>query len=87
MSAPLNGEIAAAIGQFFFKGDGPSHSVLTQAFVASALSEHDPYNAATQTPNKQQRVLAVCRAGARRATSARKLTEELLDAGSAPGLG
>ncbi|RAX14902.1 hypothetical protein DC347_20070 [Pseudarthrobacter sp. AG30] len=80
MSAPLNGEIAAAIGQFFFKGDGPSHSVLTQAFVAAALSEHDPYNPAAQTPNKQQRVLAVCRAGARRAASARKLTEELLDA-------
>lgn len=80
MSAPLNGEIAAAIGQFFFRGDGPSHSVLTQAFVASGLSEHDPYNPATQTPNKQQRVLTVCRAGARRATSARKLAEELLDA-------
>jgi hypothetical protein len=80
MSAPLNGEIAAAIGQFFFRGDGPSHSALTQAFAAAGLSEHDPYNPVTQTPNKQQRVISVSRAGARRTSSARKLTEELLDA-------
>lgn len=80
MSAPLNGEIAAAIGQFFFRGDGPSHSALTQAFTGSGLSEHDPYNPATQTPNKQQRVLTVARAAVRKSTSARKLTESLLDA-------
>lgn len=80
MGTPLNGEIAAAIGQFFFRGDGPSHSVLTQAFIASGLSENDPYNPVTQTPNKQQRVLAVCRAGSSRTASARKLAEALLDA-------
>lgn len=80
MSAPLNSEIAAAIGQFFFRGDGPSHSALTQAFTATGLSEHDPFNPATQTPNKQQRVISVSRVGARKVATARKLTEELLDA-------
>lgn len=93
MSAPLNDEVAGAVGQFFFAGDGPSHSVLTQAFKGSGLLDHDPYGPATQTPNKQQRVLAVCSIGTRNSATARNLVERLLNAlrlhgsFSAPGNG
>lgn len=80
MSAPLNDEVAGAIGQFFFAGIGPSHSDLTQAFKGSGLLDHDPYNPATQTPNKQKRVIAVCSAGARKSATARNLVELLLNA-------
>lgn len=80
MSAHLNDEVAGAIGQFFFAGAGPSHSVLTQAFKGSGLLDHDPYDPATQTPNKQQRVLAVCNIGARKSATARNLVERLLNA-------
>lgn len=80
MSSPLNDEVAGALGQFFFAGDGPSHAVLTQVFKVSGLSEHDPYNPDTQTPNKQQRVLSVSSAGARKSETARKLVDSLLNA-------
>lgn len=80
MSGPLNDEVAAALGQFFFKGDGPSHSALTQVFLGSGLSDHDPYDLVTQLPNKQQRVLAVCRAASKKQNNARNLTERLLNA-------
>lgn len=80
MTGPINGEVAAAIGKFFFKGDGPSHAVLTRAFIGAGLSVDDPYDPATQTPNKQQRVLVVCNAAESKSSSARKLAESLLDA-------
>jgi len=80
MSSPLNDEVSGALGQFFFAGEGPSHSVLTQVFKVAGLLDHDPYNPATQTPNKQQRVLAVSGAGARKSETARKLVSSLLNA-------
>jgi len=80
MSSPLNDEVTGAIAQFFFAGDGPYHSVLTQAFTESGLIDHDPYDPATQTPNKQQRVLAVARVGARKSETAKKLVNSLLNA-------
>ena len=80
MSGPLNDEVTAALGRFFFAGDGPSHSALTQAFLDSGLSHHDPYDVVAQIPNKQQRVLTVCRAAWRSSGNARNLTERLLDA-------
>lgn len=80
MSAPINGEIAQAFGKFFFRGHGPSHSELTRAFVGARLAESDPYDAEAQTPNKQQRVVTVCRAAERDADTARNLAGNLLDA-------
>ena len=80
MSGPLNDEVTRALAQFFFAGAGPSHSSLTQAFVGAGLSSHDPYDATTQAPNKQQRVLAVCHAASKNAVRARDLTERILNA-------
>ncbi len=80
MSGPLNDEVTAALGQFFFKGDGPSHTLLTGVFIGSGLSSHDPYNPVTRLPNKQQRVLAVCHAASRKSSNARDLAERLLNA-------
>ncbi|MFJ2352684.1 abortive infection family protein [Glutamicibacter sp. NPDC087673] len=80
MSSPLNDQIAGAIGQFFLAGDGPSHSVLTRVFKTAGMSDHDPYDPETQTPNKQQRVLAVASVGSRKSETARKLVDSLLNA-------
>lgn len=77
---PINGETAAALSQFFFGGSGPSHAALTRAFKAAGLSDADPYDSATGTPNKQQRVIEVCSAAERRSDSAKKLAEGLLNA-------
>ena len=80
MKSPLNNEAAAALAQFFFKGAGPSHSVLTRTFISAGFAASDPYDADTQTPNKQHRVLAVCHAAQNRAEGARELVSGLLDA-------
>lgn len=79
-TAPLNDEIAGALSRFWFGGAGPSHAVLTQAFSSASAIQHDPYDAATGTPNKQQRVLAVCQHAQRDAVVGKKLTEGLLNA-------
>ncbi len=78
--APLNGEIAAALGRFFFAGRGPSHSTLTRAFTSAGYSGEDPYDAVAGTPNKEQRVLVVIGAATRRQDGATKLLGELLTA-------
>lgn len=75
----LNDEIAGALGRFFFGGSGPSHAALTQAFTSAGVARHDPYDAATGTPNKQQRVLQVARAAQRDGATARRLTDNLLN--------
>lgn len=77
-SNPVNGETAAAISQFFFGGNGPSHSSLTRAFKAAGLSDADPYDSVAGTPNKQQRVIEVCSAAERRRDNAKKLMDGLL---------
>lgn len=78
--SPLNDEIAGALGRFFFGGSGPSHSALTQAFIAAGVARHDPYDSAMGTPNKQQRVLEVARLAQRESASGKKLAEALLNA-------
>jgi len=80
MTFPLNDEIAAAFAQFFFGGSGPSHSNLSRLFAAAGYGDADPYDPNTQTPNKQQRVLAVFRASERRPAGARKLVDGMLNA-------
>lgn len=78
-SRPINDEISAVLGQFFFGGSGPSHTVLTRAFTAAGLAQYDRYDATTGTPNKQQRVMEVCQA-AKHPDAAKKLADGLLNA-------
>ncbi|RXW31973.1 hypothetical protein C1706_07940 [Propioniciclava flava] len=61
-STLLTDEVGAAIAGFFFAGDGPRHMTLTRCFTSCGLSDVDPYNPAEGVPNKEQRVLTVCRA-------------------------
>lgn len=79
MTFPMNFEISSALAQFFYKGDGPSHAVLTRTFRTAGYASADSYDPATQNFNKQERVLAVCKAS-ERTTGAQKLLEGLLDA-------
>ncbi|HMR47686.1 MAG TPA: abortive infection family protein [Arachnia sp.] len=80
-STLLTDEVSAALGQFFYSGDGPSHATLTRCFTACGLADVAPYEASTGTPNKQQRVLTVCAAARRRPHGAGdKLMEQLLTA-------
>lgn len=62
----LSNEVAASLGKFFYGGAGPSHSTITRCFTACGLADEDPYDAATGTPNKEQRVLLFCQAARRR---------------------
>jgi len=61
-STLLTDEVGAALAGFFFAGDGPRHVTLTRCFTSCGLSDVDPYNPAEGVPNKEQRVLTVCRA-------------------------
>mgnify|MGYP003797624557 CR=1 FL=1 len=80
-STLLTDEVAAAIAGFFFAGDGPRHAVLTRCFTAVGLADSDPYDAATGTPNKEQRVLITCHAARRRPGDvADRLLDQLLTA-------
>lgn len=80
-STLLTDEVAAALGAFFFAGAGPRHSTLTDCFTACGLADADPYDQALGTPNKEQRVLLVCRAARRRPGQASdQLLEQLLTA-------
>lgn len=80
-STLLTDEVSAALAQFFYSGDGPSHATLTRCFTACGLADVDPYDPSTGMPNKQQRVLTVS-AGARRRPGGvdDKLLEQLLTA-------
>lgn len=62
----LSDEVAASLGKFFFGGAGPSHATVTRCFTACGLSDEDPYDVATGTPNKEHRVLLLCRTARRR---------------------
>lgn len=62
----LSDEVAASLGKFFFAGDGPSHATITRCFAACGLADADPYDPAAGTPNKEQRVLVLCRTARRR---------------------
>ena len=78
-STLLTDEVTAAIAAFFV-GAGPRHTTLTSAFTGRGLSD-DPYNPTEGTPNRETRVLAVCRAARRRpGPVADLLLEDLLTA-------
>ncbi|KJL33107.1 abortive infection family protein [Microbacterium oxydans] len=78
--SPLNDEISGALGRFFFSGTGPSHGALTQVFTTAGVVRHDPYDPVAGAPNKQLRVLQVCRLAQQDGASGKKLTESLLNA-------
>jgi hypothetical protein len=77
-SPPISREVGAAVAQYFHGGSGPSHSKLSSSFAAAGYGDADPYDAATSTPNKEQRVLTVFAAAVRRPARARDLVEALL---------
>jgi len=80
-STLLTDEVSAALAQFFYSGDGPSHATLTRCFMACGLADVDPYDPSAGMPNKQQRVLTVCAAARRRPGGVDdKLLEQLLTA-------
>lgn len=74
----LNAEVVTAMSRFYFRGHGPRHAQLTAAFEATGFGQDAPYDTATQTPNKEQRVSLALRAATRRPARARPLIEELL---------
>jgi len=79
MQQPLTSdEIAAALGRFFFRGDGPSHTSITQATTRTGYGDDDPFDPTTQTPNKEVRIHTVLAAARRRPDRARELVEALL---------
>ena len=75
---PVSDEIAAALGRFFFRGAGPSHTRITHATTRTGYSDDDPFDSATQTPNKEVRIRTVVGAARRRPARARELVEALL---------
>ena len=75
---PVSDEIGAALARFFHGGIGPSHSSLSRVFVAAGYGQDDPYDRATQLPNKETRVRSVIQAAGRRPARARELIDGLL---------
>ncbi|WP_298209976.1 abortive infection family protein [Ferrimicrobium sp.] len=75
---PVSDEIGTALGKFFFGGSGPSHSTLTNVFVASGYGQDDAYDPKTKVPNKETRVRSVVKAAVRRPQHARELVDGLL---------
>lgn len=77
---PVNDEIAAVLGKYFFGGSGPSHSELSRVFITAGYSQDDPYDRTTQKPNKESRVRSVVQAACRRPDRALALVNGLLTA-------
>lgn len=78
-SIPLTSEVGGAFGAFFHGGSGPSHSELSAIFASAGYADDDPYDPATSTPNKEQRVVTVTRAAIRRPDGARGLVDGLAE--------
>jgi hypothetical protein len=78
VSSPVSDEVAGALGRFFYRGIGPSHSDLSGVFLRAGFGDVDPYDAATQTPSKEVRVQTVIRAAVKRPARSRELVEGLL---------
>lgn len=57
----LSEEVSICLGKFFYAGEGPSHREITNCFLDLGLQHADPYDPAVGTPNKEQRVLHLCR--------------------------
>lgn len=75
----MTSEIAAALAKFFFGGAGPRHTTLTNTFMSCGLADVSPYDAQLGTPNKEQRIYAVCREASRRSVDvSTRLLESLL---------
>lgn len=57
----LSDEVAICLGKFFFAGNGPSHSEISACYADTKLTYLDKYDRETRTPNKQDRILHLCR--------------------------
>ena len=57
----LSNEVASSLGAFFSCGSGPSHTAITNCFMACGLSDKDTYNPDIGKPNKMGRVQLLCR--------------------------
>ena len=79
---PINSETGAALAQFFFGGEGPSHGKITGAIGSAGLGSFDDYKyePGKQGPNKHQRVIAICRIAEKRPDNAKRLADGLLNA-------
>lgn len=80
---PVSQDIAAAFGRFFHGGSGPSHSVLTSAFLSAGLGDVAPASSDPKSmpgPNKQERVQKTILAAIRKPQCARPLVDGLLSA-------
>lgn len=78
---PVTQDIAAAFGRFFHGGSGPSHSVLTSAFLSAGLGDVAPASSDPKSmpgPNKQERVQRTVLAAIRKPQCARPLVDGLL---------
>lgn len=76
-------DIAAAFGRFFHGGSGPSHSVLTSAFLSAGLGDVAPASSDPKSmpgPNKQERVQRTVLAAIRKPQCGRPLVDGLLSA-------
>lgn len=80
MTDPVSADVGASFGKFFFKGEGPSHSILTNAIQEAGYADADPYDPVTMTPSKVQRLTTVFRAAQRRPAGAKRLVDALLSA-------
>lgn len=80
MTEPVSADIGASFGKFFFMGEGPSHSILTNTIQDAGYGDADPFDPITKTPSKVQRLTSVFRAAQRRPAGARRLVDALLSA-------
>jgi hypothetical protein len=77
-SIPLSRDIAGALSHLYLGGIGSTHTVIGRAIVAAGFKEDDPFDAATRTPSKEERLHVVLTAALRRPAGAHKLVEGLL---------
>lgn len=80
---PINDETGAALARFFYGGRGPSHTDISNAIGLAGLGSFDDYKppaAGRQGPNKQRRVLDICKIAKTRPESGRKLAQKILEA-------
>lgn len=78
----MNSETGGALAQFFFGGRGPSHAKISGAIRLAGLGSFDDYKyePGKQGPNKQQRVIEICRVAEKQPDNAKKLVDALLNA-------
>jgi hypothetical protein len=77
-SLALTADVASAFARLFLGGTGATHTVIGRAIIAAGYGPDDPFDPATRTPSKEERLHVVFTAALRRPPGAAKLVEELL---------